>query len=195
MSDMENPYAAPVSSHTQVDASGGQSIVVDGELVCVGSRAHLPSVCVISGRTDDLVQLQKTVTYAGPVVIFAFVLSPLIGLILYLIVRKKTELTFYMDREVHSRRRRKTFYGVLSFIAAGIVLFGLIASGAMDRTLAPLIIPLGLLVISLILMVLGTALLSVKTFRKPGTFWLKGFKGPFFSALADGSYNVTFAGF
>ncbi len=195
MSNTDNPYAAPESFLTEPPVSAGGPLRVEGELVCVGDQVHLPEICVISGETNDLVQLKKKLAYAGPVVLIAFLLSPLIGLILYMIMKKQTSVTMYMNQEVRTRRRWNMFYGIIFLFAAVGLLVGLISTGAVDTTLVWLVLPLALLVLAIVFMAKGGSLLSVKKYENPGNFWLRGFKPPFFATLAEDPQGIAQPGF
>ena len=195
MSNTDNPYAAPESFSTEAEESYSGPLRVEGDLVCVGNRVHLPEICVISGKTTDLVKLTKMPTYAGPVVLIAFLLSPLIGLILYAFMKRQTSVTLYLNREVRSKRRWKVFYGFVFLFAAVGLLIAMISSGAVDTTPGLLLLALVLFIVAIVLMVKGGQLLTVKKFEKPDNFWLKGFKQPFFATLAQDPQGIAQSGF
>jgi uncharacterized protein YacL len=195
MSNTDNPYAAPESFLAEADESYSGPLRVEGDLVCVGDKVHLSEICVISGATTDLVKLKKKPTYAGPVVLIAFLLSPLIGLILYAIMKKQTTVTIYLNREVRSKRRWKVFYGFVFLFAAIGLFIALISSGAVDTAPTLLFLPLVLFIVAIVLMVKGGQLLTVKKFDKPDNFWLKGFKEPFFATLTQDPHGIAQSGF
>lgn len=182
----DNPYAVSYSvSGLDTVVSDGAGFAVDGDLVRVGKSTHLPPICVVSGEEDDLVSVSKKLSYASPVIIVAFLLSPIIGLIIFLIIRKQCEVRFYISRAVRSRGRLFCTLGVVGLIAAVAVFVGLISSGALDQYVALLILPLILLITGIVLLVKGNNALAVAKFVAPDQFWLKGFKPPFFTSLSQ----------
>lgn len=195
MSDTDNPYAAPESFLTEPHVSAGGPLRVEGELICVGDQVHLPEICVVSGETTELVQIKKKLAYAGPVVLIAFLVSPLIGLILYMIMKKQTSVTMYMNQEVRTRRRWNMFYGIIFLFAAVGLLVGLISTGAIDTTLVWLVLPFALLVLAIVFMAKGGSLLSVKKYEKPGNFWLRGVQATILRDACRRSTGDCSAGF
>jgi|GEM_PF-1446535 len=196
MSNSDNPYAAPESFLTGAEGSYSGALQVDGDqMICVGNRVQLPEICVISGDTDDLVQLRKMLTYAGPVVLIVFLISPLIGAILDMLLKKQTFVTMYVNRDIRSKRRWNMFFGVVFLFAAFGLLVALISSGSVEAAPAWLVVPLAVFIVAIVLMVKGGALLTVKKFEKPDRFWLRGFKPAFFAALARDPQGIDPIGF
>ncbi|MBI1335496.1 MAG: hypothetical protein GC164_00880 [Phycisphaera sp.] len=113
---------------------------------------------------------------------------------MYLIVRKKCEVTYFMSQQAQADRTRKLL------IAGGVFcmgIFGFIASfviaDAIDRTQWEGLIPVPFIV-SVVLFILGIVLLMVfqNTIRirkhKDGRFWLKGFCNEYLEMLRDVSH-------
>jgi MFS family permease len=202
MSNTDNPYAAPESFHTAANESYAGPLYVEGDLICVGNLVHLPEICVISGETTNLIKTSKRLAYISPVTLIALILilliafvGPILFIILLLTLTKQTVVTMYVSREVRAKRRRTFFSGVV-FMISGVGLFvGLMKGGFVNSTPAWLILPLVLFVVAIVLMVKGGSLLSVKKFEKPGNFWLRGFKPPFFATLAEDPDGIAQAGF
>lgn len=191
--DDQNPYAV---SESGLGAAEGRSsgIRIDGDLVVVGKPASLPNICVISGETEDLIPYSRTLTYVSPVVIVVFFLSRLIGLIMYLMMRKQTPTTFFLARSVRSSMRWKIFYGLLCLAGAMAVLIGILSA---SQQVAPwlIAIPIILFIVGLIFVVKGTNVLSVKKFAAPDEFGIRGCKAPFFATLEQHPELATTSGY
>jgi len=181
----ENPYAVPesVSGQNPYDSTlvmPTDRFYVDGDLIMCGTPVALPAICVISGETEDLVPVTKTVTWVPKWIYITLLVGLLILLIVYLILRKQCKVSYYMSRRLRNRKRWMVFFGFLCFVGAFI---SLIAGGNSD--LPEVFIPLGLVAFvgSLVLFILGQPPLGVARQEKGTTFWLKGFKPAFFDQL------------
>ena len=178
-----NPYAAP-EAISEDEAADFETLRVDGNLVCVGRRVQLPDICVLTGDTTDLVRLKISAGWCSPFVIIALVVSPLIGLILYVALRKQAWVTMSMNRSVRSKRLRTVFRGVLLLVAAlALFVWALAVMSAISWPLVLLI--MSLTVTGFVFLGRGMNPVKVKKYRKPDRFWLQGFKEPFFDTLAD----------
>jgi hypothetical protein len=178
----ENPYAAPesVSDFAPTDAMSGfptDRFYVDGNLIMCGKTVVLPAICVITGETEDVVLMKKTVTWAPKWIYITLLVSILVLLVLYFILRKECKTSYYLSRRLRNRKRWMIFGGLVSFFGG----FALMIAGA-DSQVPEIFLPLGLisLIGSLVLLILGQPPVKAERHENGVRFWLKGFKQPFF---------------
>ena len=183
--DEENPYAAPesVSGFAPALAMSGfptDRFYVDGNLIMCGTPVALPAICVVTGETEDVVLVKKTVTWVPKWIYITLLAGVLILLIVYLIVRKECKTSYYLSRRLRNRKRWMIFGGVVGFFGG----FGLMIAGA-DSQVPEILVPVGLisLIGSLVLLVLGQPPVKAERHENGVKFWLKGFKQPFFDQL------------
>lgn len=183
--DEENPYAAPESVRGSsfsavVSAYPTDRFYVDGNLIMCGTPVALPAICVITGNTEDIVLIKKTVTWVPKWIYITLFAGVLILLIVYLILRKDCKTRYFLSRKLRNRKRWMIFAGVLGFFGG----FALIIAGA-DSQVPEILMPLGLisLIGSLVLLVLGQPPIKAVRHENGVKFWLKGFKQPFFDEL------------
>ena len=181
----QNPYAAPesVSGFAPALTTSGfppDRFYVDGSLIMCGTPVALPAICVITGETEDVVLVKKTVTWVPKWIYITLLAGVLILLIVYLIVRKECKTSYYLSRRLRNRKRWMIFGGVVGFFGG----FGLMIAGA-DSQVPEILVPLGLvsLIGSLVLLVLGQPPVKAERHENGVKFWLKGFKQPFFDQL------------
>ena len=181
----ENPYAVPESARGQspydtAAAMATSQFYVDGNLIMCGTPVVLPAICVITGETEDLVLMNKTVTWVPKWIYVTLLVGLLVLLIVYLILRKQCKVSFYMSRHLRNRKRWMVFFG---FLCLGSALVSLIAGGNTD--LPEVFVPLGIIafIASLVLFVLAQPPLSAVRQENGSRFWLKGFKPAFFDQL------------
>ncbi|MEQ9411289.1 MAG: hypothetical protein RIK87_26485 [Fuerstiella sp.] len=194
----DNPYAVPDSATgVVVDHGPSGRFVIDGSLVRIDGPTQFPEMCIVTGQREDLVRVSKTLTYVSPILIIAFLLSGLIAIILYFLMRKQCTVDFYISRSARWSFRRKVLIGVCCLGLMAAVIVGLIDSGLVDRQPWLMFVPLILFATGLILIVNGANMLSVRKYVAPGQFWLKGFREPFLTRLrqnlADGEWPEGFA--
>lgn len=177
----ENPYAAPETTSVQpVGTIPVSQFYVDGNLIMCGKQVVLPAVCVITGETEDLVLMKKTVTWVPKWIYLTLLAGLLVLLIVYLILRKQCSVSFYMSRRLRNRKRWFTFYG---FLCLGAALFCLIVGANSD--LPQVFVPLGIVafITALVMFVMAQPPISAARQEKGTTFWLSGFKPAFFDQL------------
>lgn len=184
----ENPYAAP-ESVSEVTPSGypADRFYVDGNLIMCGTPVALPAICVITGETEDIVLVRKTVTWVPKWIYITLLAGVLILLIVYLVVRKECKTSYYLSRRIRNRKRWMIFGGIVGFFGG----FVLMIAGA-DSQIPEILAPLGLisLIGSLVLLILGQPPLKAVRHENGVKFWLKGFRQPFFDQLRAMYANV-----
>jgi hypothetical protein len=183
--DDENPYAAAesfsgINPYTSPAPLPTDQFYVDGNLIMCGTPVVLPAICVVTGETEDLVLINKTVEWVPKWIYFTLLVGLLILLIVYLIVRKQCKVSYYMSRRLRNRKRWMVFSG---FLCWGFLVMSLIAAGNYD--LPEVFVPLGLIafITSLVLFVLAQQPITAARQENGVRFWLKGFKPAFFDQL------------
>lgn len=128
----ENPYAPIDRSEGNRDGGGpgsaGSGLVdQEGKFLTVTSPARLPGRCIRSNRTDDLIVVSKPMYYVHPVTWLGLFLCGLPGvLILYLVLRKKIDLSYSINREERNSRRLKSVIGFIVFLGGiGLMVMGI----------------------------------------------------------------------
>lgn len=180
----ENPYAVPesVSGLAPVTSSSfpTSQFYVDGKLIVCGTPVALPAICVVTGEIEDVVLMKKTVTWVPKWIYITLLAGVLILAIVYLIVRKECQISYYLSRRLRNRKRWMIFGGLLGFFG-GIALM----IAAADSQIARLVAGLGVatLIGSFVLLVMGQLPISAQRQERGVQFWLKGFKQPFFDQL------------
>ena len=184
--DEENPYAVPesVSGFAPPVAVAGlppDRFYVDGNLIMCGKSVVLPPICIITGETEDVVLIKKTVTWVSKWIYITLLAGVLILLIVYLILRKECKTSYYLSWRLRNRQRWMTFGAFVGFFVG----FGLIITGVVNSQVPEILVPLGLisLIASLVLLFLGKPPLKAVRQENGVKFWLKGFKQPFFDKL------------
>jgi hypothetical protein len=172
----ENPYAAPES----MSVYPAERFYVDGSFIMCGKTVALPAICVITGETEDVVLMKKTVTWVPKWIYITLLAGVLILLIVYLILRKECKTSYYLSRRLRNRKRWMIFGGLIGFFGG----FALMIVGG-DSQVPEILVPLGLLSLigSLVLLVLGQPPVKAERHENGQKFWLKGFKQPFFDQL------------
>lgn len=181
----ENPYAVPESAsglnpYVSAAPMPADQFYVDGDLIMCGTPVELPAICVVTGETEDLVLIQKTVAWAPKWIYLTLLAGLLILLIVYLIIRKQCKVRYYMSRRLRDRNRWMVFSG---FLCWGLLFLSMFAADNYD--LPEVFVPLGLIlfVTSLVLFLLAQLPVTVARQEKGVRFWLKGFKPAFFDQL------------
>jgi len=180
----ENPYAVPesVSGFTSPVAVAGlpsDRFYVDGNHIMCGKSVILPAICVITGETEDVVLIKKTVTWV-PKWFYITILAGVLPLLVYLLLRKGCKASYYLSRRLRNRQRWMIFGGFVGFFVG----FGpILASGTSQ--VPEILVPLGLITVigSVVLFVLGQPAITAARHENGVKFWLKGFKQPFFDQL------------
>ena len=181
----ENPYAAPesvsgVNPYVSPGSMPTDHFYVDGNLIICGTPVQLPAICIISGETEDLVLIRKTVDWVPKWIYVTLLAGLLILLIVYLIVRKQCKVSYYVSRRLRNRKRWMVFSG---FLCLAAFVMSLIAAG--NYNLPEVFVPLGLItfITSLVLFLLAQLPITVARQENGVRFWLKGFKPAFFEQL------------
>ncbi|MBL8817817.1 MAG: hypothetical protein JNL58_17460 [Planctomyces sp.] len=181
----ENPYSVSPGTVQQYDPFQGHQptrFYVDLPYIQCGPEVVLPPVCVRTGVQEDLVEIRrKSIYYVHPAVYIALIGGLLPLLILYLVLRKKVVVTYFIARRVRTRQILGTVFGLLGLVGSFVLMIVLV-----DTQLPPeIVVPVFLVTMvgSLILMLISQPPITVKKHDSSTLFWLKGFKPPFFDSL------------
>ena len=177
----ENPYAVPESvSGLAQSGYPTERFYVDGNLIMCGTPVALPAICVITGETEDVVLMTKTMTWVPKWIYITLFVGVLVLLIVYLLLRKQCKTNFYLSRKLRNRKRWMTFAGLVSLVG-GIIL---VIAGA-NSEMPGILVSLGVIsvICALGLLILGQPPLKAVRHENGIKFWLTGFKQPFFDQL------------
>lgn len=167
----ENPYA-PIDETNEVTPVGsGRGLVrVEGKYLFVLNPSGLPQRCVLSNKTTDLNQISKPMHYVPVVVYLGLFLCGLPGLlILYLILRKPVDITYYINSEVQRSRRNKSLLAVLVlFSGIGLMIYGV------SQELVPLVIAGGVMLLGGLIAVARFSNTLIINGHSNGEFRVKG---------------------
>lgn len=102
--------APPITIAKQAPVTPALS--VEGDCLKVRDGVTLPRICILTGRTDNLISLEYTLT-RSPNWVWFFLLLPFIFLILVKAIQETSGLTLYINQEVESRRKA---WGIANYI-------------------------------------------------------------------------------
>lgn len=159
---------------------------VDGSLIKCGPLVTLPSVCVVTGETEDLTVMKKRLTRVPrSAYVTLFLVAPLLYLILYLIYPKHfavhyCTINYWLSRRIRNQLRRKTFFGLVLLCGSLFIMTDERRTEALD---AWLFAGFAMLLTGLILLGYGAAPIRVRKQLFGTQFWLKGCQPPFFEQL------------
>jgi hypothetical protein len=189
-----NPYQSPATDSAfpyggSLDDGGlGCPPVVEGKCLVVASGTILPAVCVRTNQPvskDDL--LRKQFDWCTPWVALLVLVSALLVIIAYFVLRKRCWLTFGLHPELRKKYRRRMIFKVVVVLAliAAIVLFA-----SMDAPVG-VGITIILLVVAVIALFIGNSPLKVAKYRQ-GRFWIKGFSEEYLASMQQYSAGVHY---
>ncbi len=141
-----NPYSAPAAAAAGTPPpipflSPAPFYFRDGKFLVIRDGAELPDVCL---RTNEPVGgggWRKKVSFVWnpPWVIALILITPLIGLILMLILRKSAKITYSLNGDSRGKIIRWRFIG-LALLMAAIALFFMASASNDDNTMISMII-------------------------------------------------------
>ncbi|MCM8531558.1 MAG: hypothetical protein NE330_10395 [Lentisphaeraceae bacterium] len=163
----ENVYSAPESSFSNDASKRIGGIRVEGDLLICKSGKSLPKRCIKTNKDLDVnPQSKKAKLYwCPPWVLLSFLIAGLLTVILYLCLRKKCEITYFLsDETVSKNKRNNLIFTSFIFIAIALMFF----------LTAEINVVLGILIfLSLIALSMVNNLVSIKKYRN-GEFYIKG---------------------
>jgi hypothetical protein len=100
----------------------GYGFIVDGRTLIAQKGAVLPDLCIYTGRQTGGNRVTKTFSWAPPALAFLILISALIYIIVYFIVRKTGTLDYALSDEARQRRTSGILLAVGGSVAS-VVLF------------------------------------------------------------------------
>lgn len=146
---------------------------LEGHLIVCGSHLILPPICVYTGATEDLVEIQRHTVF------------PSMRLV---VVQKFCYVVMFIARSEQARRAKiASFLGVITVIGIALLIVALLLK---ERETA-ILFPIGLLIASLSLVLSNRNNLPLKLvrYRAPGIYWVRGFSKAFLAQLAMNKLN------
>jgi hypothetical protein len=149
----------------------------DGATLLMHKQAQLPHRCVRCNSAADVRRLNRQLWYIHPA-LYALVISPLIFLIVYLIVRKGARIDVPVC-EAHVQRRRNLMTVAGCLMALGIL--GFVAAAYLSSGI-PFVLGLLVLLASLVVLVVGSRHVTPAKIDEQYV-WLKGVSPEFLASL------------
>jgi len=125
-----NPYQAPTVASTATLSTTNAR--VEGKCLVVTSGAVLPPFCV---KTNTAVQQQdvqqRRLSWCPPIVGLLILMSGLLLILVYFIVRKQCMITFGLSPAVRKKYRNRRIFKIIAVI---VLFFALPFTAAIDST-------------------------------------------------------------
>lgn len=175
-----NPYQSPTAS---CDATTAERFAdfpsVDGKCLVVASGTVLPPVCVKTNqRLSEKDLVCKRFEWCTPWVALLVLLSPLLLILAYFLVRRKCSLTYGLHPQIRKKYRKRI---LLKIVAAIVLLLAIVLSASVDAAAVAMLFVF-LFLVSLVWLFVGNSPLSVVKYRKK-MFWIKGFSDEFLATF------------
>jgi hypothetical protein len=106
------------ADHPAVPPMPAPDVTVRGKALVVPKDFAFPPVCVVTGRTDDLVEVKRTLAWHQSYIYATILLGILVYVIVSLVVRKTSKHTFFLTRTERQRRIRWGIVAWVLFLAA-----------------------------------------------------------------------------
>jgi hypothetical protein len=154
--NFQKAYASPYDFDLEVN------------LIVCGSHLILPPICVYTGATEDLVEIQRHTVFSSMRLV---------------VVQRVCYVVTFMARSEQARRRKVvTVLGVITAIGSALLIAAFLLKGRQTAIL----FPIGLLIVGLSLLLLNHHNLPLKLmrYRAPGIYWVGGFSKAFLARLA-----------
>ncbi|MCM8531862.1 MAG: hypothetical protein NE330_11925 [Lentisphaeraceae bacterium] len=178
----DNPYAAPKSSVKSPSGLAG-GVYVEGDLLVCPPNAILPKRCVktntdLEGKNSSHgKRFKKAMYFCPPWVLLTFLIAGLLTLILYMVLRKKLDISYSLSYEALSK-----YTGKRNIL---LVLIGACVIGLFTITGEGIIVGLVFAIIFLLILLTFTANhLSIKKFDN-GKFYIKGCHQDFLDYITE----------
>jgi hypothetical protein len=118
-----NPYAPPMAGPPAAVPPGAYAarpaydFYPMGDQIVLRKGTVLPDVCVVTGQPTGGMMKHRNLSWIPPWVGFIFLVSPIIGLIVMMFVRKSGPVTYAWSAEARSKRKSGLIIG-LSVLAS-----------------------------------------------------------------------------
>jgi uncharacterized membrane protein len=133
--------------------------MLTGDTLVVEKDAALPDFCIFSGEPTQGGRVRQKLAWAPPALAALVVISPLIYIIVYLIVRKTGTLDYALSPGARSRKRSGLFIAL-----GGVVLTGILIAVGADSNSGELV--LAGLVVFLVTLIVGVVRARVLNLTK-----------------------------
>ena len=100
------PHQVSVPPQPPVPPPLPAPVRIEGRGLVVPVKYDFPAVCLLTGKTVDLVRMRRTLSWHHPLIALTFFIGVLIYLVIALIVRKQAKISFCINRAERSRRRK-----------------------------------------------------------------------------------------
>jgi hypothetical protein len=175
----DNPFRAPLEMQPLSTPFAAGQFERDNLQLIVRSGAVLPPLCVKTGEPVSAEgMVTKTISWSPIWVVVIFLASPLIGLIVYFIVRKRCEITYGLSATMKSKYLTRRLIALIVALGA---FAGIFVAGNMDYLMVAILSGV-VAVMALAVAVVGTAPLSAAN-HVNGRFWVKGCSREFLSRI------------
>lgn len=163
----QNPYQAPVADTSSPAITSAR---VEGKYLVVRSGTVLPAFCIKSNTPLSQEDMkQRRLSWCSPIVGLLILLSGLLLILVYFVLRKRCAITFGVSRAV---RRRFRIVRIVKIVAVIVLFFALPLTAAIDNTVVSMTV-LVLFLAAVVSLFLGNSLLTVTNHRQ-GEFWISG---------------------
>jgi hypothetical protein len=124
MSNVANPYQPPEEDDALVgrEPGAGDFRVVNGDTLVAEKGAVLPAICLWNGEPCSAGRRETNFAWA-PSWTLIFIVSPLLYVLVYLLVRKRGRLSYCLGTEAQGRRKQALMLAVgapLGGVALGL---------------------------------------------------------------------------
>jgi hypothetical protein len=122
MSNVANPYQPPQEDEARIGSEPGTGDfrVLNGDTLVAEKGAVLPAICLWNGEPCSGDRRETNFAWA-PSWTLIFIVSPLLYVLVYLLVRKRGRLSYCLGTEARARRKQSLML-VLGALLAGVVL-------------------------------------------------------------------------
>ena len=159
--------------------------MVDGKCLVVASGTTLPPICVKTSQpVPESALVCRHFHWCSPWVGLLVLLSGLLLVLVYFVLRKKCTITFGLQPHLRKKYHRRMLLKVVSAI---VLFFAIPFSVAIEPTVLP-IITLVLFLVAIVSLFIGNAPLSVVKYRN-GMFWIRGFSDDFLVFIKEHSLS------
>lgn len=178
---MSNPYSVPAVTDEILQADDPQGFrIIGNQLVC-SKTAALPEICIVTGTTTDLVRIQRKLVWSPRWLLLVLLISPILLLLIYLLVRRRCDVSWSMSRKLVRKLWGRFFLG-LGGVLIGMPA-GFIFSSAIGFYHIAFYSMLAMIVGGIILMLLSGYPLRVERQQGGKIFWLTGYSMHFIKAV------------
>jgi hypothetical protein len=128
---MANPYEPPDESGATEPAvvrghvAGGALHLVNGNTLVAEKGSHLPPICLWNGEPCSAGRRTTTFSWA-PGWVWIFAVSPLLLLVVYLLARKRGDLSYCLGTTAQGRQRQaRWLLGIAALLGLPLIAIGL----------------------------------------------------------------------